>query len=152
MLQMLLDGEYLRFGNDDRPSNDRATPGTSPLRNGASGHGESIHKAQTSDNFGPLPNRDGGGRVDVVLVSIREALRCWWSPQIAPFFLIVRAQSVWVKNILIDFFITDIQLFTWQDIHWWTGVMWLTLMWLSIRTLLLMAPIHCRGSIGEQVV
>ncbi len=98
------------------------------------------------------PTGMGVAGVDVVLVSIREALRCWWSPQIAPFFLIVRAQCVWVKNILIDFFITDIQLFTWQDIHWWTGVMWLTLMWLAIRTLLLMAPIHCRGSIGEQVV
>ncbi len=32
------------------------------LRNVAAGHGESVHKAQTSDNFGPLPNGDGGGR------------------------------------------------------------------------------------------
>ncbi len=24
--------------------------------------GESVHKAQTSDRFGPLPNRDRGGR------------------------------------------------------------------------------------------
>ncbi len=41
VLQMLLadsdsEGEYLRFGNDDRPSNDRASPRTSLLRNGAS--------------------------------------------------------------------------------------------------------------------
>ncbi len=28
------------FGNDDRPSNDRASPRTSLLRNGAAGHGE----------------------------------------------------------------------------------------------------------------
>ncbi len=56
------EGKYLRFGNDDRPSTDRASPGTSLLRNGAAGHGESVHKAQTSDHFGPLPNRDGGGR------------------------------------------------------------------------------------------
>ncbi len=67
VLQMLFtdsdsEGEYLRFGNDDRPSNDRASPGTSLLRNGAAGHGESVHEAQTSDHFGPLPNRDGGGR------------------------------------------------------------------------------------------
>ncbi len=49
LLQMLLadsdsEGEYLRFGNDDWPSNDR---GTSRLRNGAAGHGEcpqSTHK------------------------------------------------------------------------------------------------------------
>ncbi len=32
------------------------------VRNGAAGHGESVHKAQTSDHFGPFPNRDGGGR------------------------------------------------------------------------------------------
>ncbi len=67
VLQMLFydsdsEGEYLPFGNDDRPSNDRASPGTSLLRNGAAGHGESVHKAQTKDHFGPLPNGDGGGR------------------------------------------------------------------------------------------
>ncbi len=56
------EGEYLRFGNDDRPSNDRASPGTSLLRNGAAGHGESVHEAQTSDHFGPLSIGDGGGR------------------------------------------------------------------------------------------
>ncbi len=67
------EGEYLRFGNDDQPSNDRASLGnfTSLLHNGAAGHGESVHKAQTSDHFGPLPNGDG---VDVVLVSIGELL------------------------------------------------------------------------------
>ncbi len=70
------EGEYLRFGNGDRPANDRASPGTSLLRNGAAGHGESVHKAQKSNHLGPLPNRDGGAGVDVVLVSIGEALRC----------------------------------------------------------------------------
>ncbi len=30
--------------------------------------------------------------VDVKLVTIGEALRCWWLPQIAPFFLIAHAQ------------------------------------------------------------
>ncbi len=67
VLQMLLaesdsEGEYLTFGNDDRPSNNRAASGTSLLRNGAAGHGVSVHKAQTSDHFGPLLNGDGGGR------------------------------------------------------------------------------------------
>ncbi len=67
VLQMLFydsdsEGEYLPFGNDDRPSNDRASPGTSLLRNGAAGHGEGAYKAQTKDHFGPLPNGDGGGR------------------------------------------------------------------------------------------
>ncbi len=58
----LFEGEYLRFGNDDRPSNDRASPGTSLLCNGAAAHGESVHKAHTSDYFVPLPNGDGGDR------------------------------------------------------------------------------------------
>ncbi len=67
VLQMLLadsdsEGEYLWFGNGDRPSNDRASPHSSLLRNGAAGHSESVHKAQTSDHFGPLPNGDEGGR------------------------------------------------------------------------------------------
>ncbi len=40
VLQMLFadsdsEGENLPFGNDDRPSNDRASPGTSLQRNGA---------------------------------------------------------------------------------------------------------------------
>ncbi len=40
VLQMLLadsdsEGEYLSFGNDDRPSNARASPSTSLLHNGA---------------------------------------------------------------------------------------------------------------------
>ncbi len=70
------EGEYLRFGNDDRLSNDRAFSGISLLRNGAAGNDESVHKAQTSDHFGPLPNGDGVAGVDVVLVSIGEALCC----------------------------------------------------------------------------
>ncbi len=45
----------------DRLSNDRTSPGTSLLHNGAAGHGESVHKAQISDHFVPLPNGDGGG-------------------------------------------------------------------------------------------
>ncbi len=56
------EGEYLSFGNDDRPSNNRAASGTSLLRNSTAGHGESVHKTQTSDHFGPLANGDGGGR------------------------------------------------------------------------------------------
>ncbi len=68
-------------GNDDRPSNDRASPGTSMLRNGAAGHGKSVHKAQTIDNFGHLPN--GVHRRGSVLLMI--------APDCV-FFLIVRAQ------------------------------------------------------------
>ncbi len=79
VLQMLFadsdsEGEYLRFGKDDRRSNARGSPGTSLLCNGAAGQGERVHKAQTSDHFSPLPNEDGGGRG--LSVSIGEALRC----------------------------------------------------------------------------
>ncbi len=50
MLQILLadsdsEGEYLTFGNDNRPSNNRAASGTSLLRNGAAAHGETVHEA-----------------------------------------------------------------------------------------------------------
>ncbi len=67
VLQMLFadsdsEGEYLPFGNDDRSSNNRASPSTSLQRNTAAVQGKSIHEAQTSDHFDPLPNGDGGGR------------------------------------------------------------------------------------------
>ncbi len=58
------EGEYLPFGNDDRSSNDRASPGTSCTSSAMvpRTQGESVHKAQTSDHLDPLPDRDGGGR------------------------------------------------------------------------------------------
>ncbi len=40
-----------------------------------------------------------------------------------------------------------------QDVNWWTGAMWIIVMFLSsVWTLILTAPIHCRGSIDEQVM
>ncbi len=43
-------------------------------------------------------------------------------------------------------------LFTYQNIKWWTWVMWIIAMFLSVVwTLILMAPIHCKGFIGEQL-
>ncbi len=40
-----------------------------------------------------------------------------------------------------------------QDINWWTGVVWIIVMFLAaVWTLSLTAPIHCRGSDGEQVM
>ncbi len=48
-------------------------------------------------------------------------------------------------------FIPNMQLLASQDVNWWTGVVWIILMFLSsVWTLILTAPIHCRGSIGEQ--
>ncbi len=53
----------------------------------------------------------------------------------------------------LDLFLTNMQLFTPQDINWWTGEVWITVMFLSaVWTLILTAPIHCRASIGEQVM
>ncbi len=75
VLQMLLadsdsEGEYLWFENDDRPSN------LSRLRNGAAAHGESVHKAQKVIISTLYPTGMGVAGVDVVLVSIGEALCC----------------------------------------------------------------------------
>ncbi len=40
-----------------------------------------------------------------------------------------------------------------EDINWWTGVVWIIVMFLSADwTLLLTAPIHYKGAIGEQVM
>ncbi len=37
--------------------------------------------------------------------------------------------------------------------NWWTGFMWIIVMFLSVVwTLILTAPIHCRGSFDEQVM
>ncbi len=51
-------------------------------------------------------------------------------------------------------FFKKIQLFISEDINWWTGVVWITcgLLWCFISCLdsFWLAPIHCRGSTGEQ--
>ncbi len=55
-----------------------------------------------------------------------------------------------VKNI----FMMDLSLLSSQDVNWWAGVVWITcgLLWWfrffsAVWTLILTAPIHCRGSI-----
>ncbi len=54
---------------------------------------------------------------------------------------------------MMDLFFTKTELFTLQDIIWWTGVVWIIVMFLSaVWTLSLTAPIHCRGSIAEQML
>ncbi len=90
---MTLKGNICGFGNDDRPSNDSASPSTSLLRNGAAGHGESVQKAQTSDHFGPLLNGDGGGRGGRGLSVCRRGSALLMIAPDCIFFLIVRAQS-----------------------------------------------------------
>ncbi len=63
--------EYLRFGNDDRPSNDRASPSTSPT---GMARVFTNHKQVIISSL--YPTGMGVAGVDVVLVSIGEALRC----------------------------------------------------------------------------
>ncbi len=57
-------------------------------------------------------------------------------------------------DLIMDLFLTNTQLFTSQDVNWWTGVVWITcgLLWCFYQLVglcldILTAPIHCRGSI-----
>ncbi len=63
---------------------------------------------------------------------------------------------LWIMDLCMSrtiLFITNTQLFTSQGVIWWTGFMWIIVMFLSaVWTLILTAPIHCRGSTGEQVM
>ncbi len=62
-------------------------------------------------------------------------------------------QQFEVKKNFDDEFIINTQLFTSQDVNWWTGAVWIIVMFLSaVWTLILTAPIHYRGSIAEQVM
>ncbi len=46
---------------------------------------------------------------------------------------------------MMDLFVTNMQLFTSQEMNWWTGVVWIIVMFLSaVWTLILTAPIHSR--------
>ncbi len=50
-------------------------------------------------------------------------------------------------------FFTNTLLFDPQYVNLWTGVLWIIEMFLSVVwTIILTAPIRCRGSIGEQVM
>ncbi len=52
-----------------------------------------------------------------------------------------------------DLFLINTQHLASQDINWWTGEMWIIVVFLSaVWTLILTAPIHCRGSIDLQVI
>jgi len=60
---------------------------------------------------------------------------------------------VWSKKCLNDGLDLQTQLLASQDVSWWTGVVWIIVMFLSaVWTLILTAPIHCRGSIAERGV
>ncbi len=67
--------------------------------------------------------------------------------------ILVRRTGLKLKVLMMDLFLTKAQLLDSQDVIRWTGVLWIIVMFLSaVWTLILTAPIHCRGSIGEQVM
>ncbi len=67
--------------------------------------------------------------------------------------ILVRSTGLKLKVLMMDLFLTKAQLLDSQDVDSWTGVVWIIVMFLSaVWTLILTAPIHCRGSIGEQVI
>ncbi len=95
--------------------------------------------------------------VDFVVGTTRDKLFHWrkryyglWT------YILARSNSLKLKFLLMmDLFLTNTQLLSSQDVNWWTGVdcLWIIVMLLSaVWTLILTAPIHCRGSIGEQVM
>ncbi len=62
--------------------------------------------------------------------------------------------NIYVPTSLFEF-LTNTLLLTSQDVNWWShgNYLWIIVMFLSAAcTLILTAPIHCRGSIGEQVI
>ncbi len=64
-----------------------------------------------------------------------------------------KSKNLKLKMSVLDLFLTNTQLFTSQDINLCIEVVWIIVMFLSaVWTLILTAPIHCRGSIGEQVM
>ncbi len=64
------------------------------------------------------------------------------------------SQKQWFEvknNLRMDLFLTNMFINTY--INWWTGEVWIIVMFLSaVWTLILTAPIHCKGSIDEQMM
>ncbi len=63
--------------------------------------------------------------------------------------ILARSNGLKLKKVLMmDLFLTNMQLFASLDLNYWTGVVWIIVMFLSaVWTLILTAPIHLRGSI-----
>ncbi len=67
-------------------------------------------------------------------------------------YFIARSNVLKLKTYLMDLFLTNNQRLASQGVNRWTGVLWVTVMFVAaVWTLILTAPIHCRGSTGEQV-
>ncbi len=64
---------------------------------------------------------------------------------------LARRNSLKLKYLTDGCFLRNMQLFTSQYVNWWT-YLWIIMMFLSaVWTLILTAPIHSKGSTGEQV-
>ncbi len=68
--------------------------------------------------------------------------------------ILARSNGLKLNVVMMDLFLTNFQLFASQYNNWHTGVVvWIIVVFLSaVWTLILTAPIHCRGSIGEQSI
>ncbi len=77
---------------------------------------------------------------------------CHWRKRYYGLWTHILARSDQSLNaLMMDLFLTNTQLLASQDINWWTGVVWIIVMFLSaVWILILTAPIHCRGSIGDK--
>jgi len=58
------------------------------------------------------------------------------------------------KTLMMDLFLKNMQLFTSHNNNLRTGLMWIIFYFFlsAVWTLILTAPIHCKVSIGEQVM
>ncbi len=70
-------------------------------------------------------------------------------------YLLNQIRQLFTAKTKTSVFLTNTLLLTSQDVSWWShgNYLWIIVMFLSAAcTLILTAPIYCRGSIGEQVI
>ncbi len=96
-----------------------------------------------------------------IKVHVWERSRYWWARKnlwfrINILFYFFHFYGLWpevkvysYKVLMMDLFLKNMQLFTWQDVEWWSRDVWTacgSVFFLSVWTLILTAPIHCRWS------
>ncbi len=63
-------------------------------------------------------------------------------------YILASSDGLKLNVLMMNLFIINTQVFTSQDINWWTGAVWIIVMFLSaVWTLILTAPIHSLQSI-----
>ncbi len=82
---------------------------------------------------------------DKMTFSLNEAI--WW---------IEDSYFSWKQRFEVKNVFTNTQFFTTRNVIWWTAVVlitsWLLWWFYQLFELILTAPIHCRGSAGEQII